>query len=463
MQTPITQFRHSTTEPFSWDDLFTSQEITQTFHSSFDPIHQYIYLARNTESPRQYHLWSLLSLTAALGSNVAHIDRGIIGRVKLNLGVVLSGRPTIRKSSAITFMQRFATGLPLNYGPTDTGGARQGIMSAMQSRWQDDIRDEMDGFAGLEELAASNFDNVISRIDRRSYRPSSIYFTAKELGRLLTAQTRELLDFFNDGIDGEPIFYQTKAGTVRIPSPLINLLGATTPGSLPHILPRDAYDHGFLSRLIFVYASKQQQRIPHPPAFTDREINLQEQLYDVFTRITTEANGRITFDQRATELYESLYAYSVPSIEFRLNAYAGRRAEHLAKLSALICILRGQSPYVISPEDVGLAHVILILTEQTMDGAYAGLDRSPDGRAYAFIREAIESVDDEALESGVIHNMLTRSGIFRTAEEHIGLLTRLKSSGRLTDNGRNICVAKNTDIDRVRMFLDSFKKRYGGA
>src|SRR6266850_929164 len=126
----------------SWEDLWSNQKLSSLFDSSYVPLADYVWLSRNTESPRQYHLWSLLSLASAAFSNHAYVARGIGGRLKLNLGIILSGRAAVRKSSAIGFMQRFAAELNINYGPTDTAGARHGIMAQMQSRWQDDIRDD---------------------------------------------------------------------------------------------------------------------------------------------------------------------------------------------------------------------------------------------------------------------------------------------------------------------------------
>lgn len=447
----------------TWEDLWENPEIKEVFHSSFAPISQYLWLSRNTESPKQYHLWCLLSLTSALASNCVWLNNGVGGRVKLNFGIVLSGRPALKKSSAINFMLRFANGFPLNYGPTDTAGARHGIMSAMQSRWQDDIKDSVDEVTSLEQLAASNFDSIIAKLDRSRMRPSSIYFPSKELGRLLTAQTRELLDFFVDGLDGEAIFYQTKAGNIRIPSPLINLLGATTPGSLPHILPRDSHDHGMLSRLIFVYGSKPEKAVPIPPEFTEQELNIQVQLYDQLKRISNEADGEITFSDKALELFKSLYSYAIPTLEFRLNAYSGRRAIHLEKLAALICLLRGESPYVISPEDVALAHIILILTEIQMDGAYIGLDKSPDAKVYSLLREIMESSPDGMIEDIVAATHVQRSGILRDHDEAIGCLTRLRSAGKIEQVGDQYRIAPSVGGDNARLFLDSFKRNYAKA
>lgn len=398
-----------------------------------------------------------MSLAAAVASNTAFVNRGIGGRLSLNLGVVLIGRSAIRKSSALSFMQRFAGELNLNYGPTDTGGARQGIMAAMQTRWQDDAKDGEPDVESLEQLAATNFDSIITRMERPRLRPSSIYFVSKELGRLLTSQTRELLDFFADGLDRTEIFYQTKLGSIRIPNPMINLIGATTPGNLPVMLPRDAPDHGLLSRLIFVYASKAEKDVPIPPQMDRHELARQARLIEHLQTIASHQIGEIVMSPEAEAEYRNLYAYDVKTKEYRLNAYAGRRnSDHLARVAALLCLLRGQMPFVISREDIGLAHAILVMTESQMDGAYVGLDKTVDGRAYAHLREFMESMPG-LTKHDHLAAMLIRLG--HKPEEATTMLGRFVQSHRLIQHGIEYELQTKTGNDVLAVYITSLISR----
>lgn len=435
---------------------YNEKEVNAAFGNSFDSVRKYLHLSRNTESPRQYHLWNLLSLTSALCSNNTWFNHGVAGKIKLNLGVVLIGRPAIRKSSAISFMQRFAAGLPLNYGPTDTGGARHGIMTAMQTRWQDDTKDNSNDSdppipVTLQELAESDMAHIVARIPKRRTRPSSIYFTSKELGRLLTAQTRELLDFFADGLDGESIFYQTKTGNIRIPTPLINLLGATTPGSLATILPRDSHDHGFLSRVIFVYGSGNERSVPLPPIPTDQELNIQGELLERLDRVSKEAEGEVTFSPEAEEEYRYLYDYAVVVQDFRLNAYSGRRSIHLVKLAAIICLLRAEQPYQVSREDVALAHLILILTEVDMDSAYVAMSRTQEAKGFALIKEIIESRPTPPTHSELITH-LVRVGW--TEQEAIQILDVLARMHRIRSADGVIRLHESVGIEKAGLYMN---------
>lgn len=383
------------------------------------------------------------------------VSHGVAGRVKLNLGVVLIGRPALRKSSAISFMQRFAQSLSLNIGPTDTGNARYGVMAAMQSRWQEDLRNDQSGIpfipTDLASLAGTNFDSIIPIVRRARIRPSSIYFTSKELGRLLSSQTRELLDFFSDGLDGEPVFYQTKTGNIRLPNPLINLLGTTTPGSLTSILPRDAHDHGFLSRIIFVYGSKNEKSIPLPPKKTDQEIEIQSQLLEKLKRMPVEAEGEITLNAEAEEEYIRLYDYSIVTQEFRLNAYSGRRPVHLLKLAAIICLLRGEAPYVINRNDLALAHTILILTESDMDAAYMGMSKTVEARAFILMREILESHGPEQGEHTRMLTHLMKAGW--TEQEVIHILDVLTRMHKIRGEGGVLRILESMGVEKAGQYV----------
>lgn len=363
-------------------------------------------------------------------------------------------------------MRRFADSVSLNYGPTDTGGARHGIMTAMQNRWQNGFRvkladaeqeEENDSIPhSLGELAATSFDSIAATMDKGRTRASSIYFSAKELGRILTAQTRELLDFFADGLDCESIYYQTKTGGIRLPSPIINLIGATTPGNIASILPRDAHDHGLLSRLIFVYAGRSEKPVPIPPTLSDAESVLQDSLLAALHRAAQYADGEVRLGPDGEDEYRKLYTYPVPTLEFRLNAYTGRRSDHLARLAAITCVLRGETPYIINRRDVGLAHLILILTEKDMDGAYMGLDKSIEGRIFSTIREVIESVDGQH-ERAVLYSHLTRAGF--NDEESAKAFQHLIDAGRIIHAKGKISLGGSIGGEKAAVYVKALCKR----
>lgn len=427
-------------------------------------ILEYLKLTSDLESPIPYHIWSFLSCVAALCGDRIYLRHGPMGKMRLNLGVILSGAPALRKSTALTVMQRFAEGLPLYYGPTDTAGQRQGIMSAMMPRWQVDSPE--DGVADvsaetLEELANFNSDSILSTLpDPVTRKASEIYFVSKELGRLMGSQTRELLDFFTDGIDGESFHYQLKNQVIKINNPLINLIGATTPASLGQMMPKGAADHGFLSRLIFVHATSLTRANPTPSVWNDRQLeirdSLQSLLLDQFGNINTE----ISLSEAAVKSYHDLYPYLVKTQDIRLMAYGGRRQGHLLKVAALLALCRGNSPIIVQACDVRLAHAILLLTEGFMDRAFYGLDTGLYSRVHCALCEIAESTADGVFSLDMVFQ---QAGYLAPRENLSSMCVSLQEQKRIVlDRGGggsnpfwriNSETNSQTQLDLHRVFL----------
>lgn len=397
---------------------------------------QYLTLTEGLESPTPYHIWSFLSLISALCGSRITLQHGPTGNQKLNLGVILSGAPAIRKSTALTVMQKFAEGLPIYYGPTDTAGQRQGIMSAMLPRWQVDSDDEdptqLD-FDSLESLAEYDSDSVLPTLpDPVTRRASEIYFVSKELGRLLSAQSRELLDFFTDGMDGESFHYQLKNQVIKIAKPLISLIGATTPASLGAMMPRGASEHGFLSRIIFVHATELTQSVPIPAAWTDHHEMIRKKMHERILDMITGTNTEVTLSENAERTFKDLYGYRVGTSDVRLMAYAGRRQTHLLKVAALLAILRGETPVRVTSADLRLSHGILAHTEVFMDRAFYGLDTGLYSKVLCAACELAEGSSDGQFSLGMMHR---QAGYLATREVLSNMLQSLQDQGKIKHRG----------------------------
>jgi len=382
--------------PYSnWHEVLTDPR----FSASSEALRKYLILCEGVESPTPYHIWSFISLLAALAGDRLTLSNGPMGRERLNLGIVLTGIPAIRKSSALTLMQKFAQGLPVSYGPTDTAGQRQGIMSAMLPRWQKDSLEDNStieaSLSTLEELAMLDTDGISVKLENPLERKASeIYFVSKELGRLIASNSRELFDFFTDGLDGETFHYQLKSQTIKIHKPLMNLLGATTPGSLGTLMPRGGDTHGFLSRLIFVHAATVERAVPIPKEWDDRQLSVKGDLHQSIHEMLETQNADISLTEGATETFKDLYGYCPSVMDIRLQAYSGRRAKHLLKIAALLGIMREPKAGKVIASDMRLAHALLVLTETTMDRAFFGLDQSLYARVLCAVAELIEGSSD---------------------------------------------------------------------
>lgn len=386
----------------------------ERYAPSSQMIRDYLTLTEGLESPTPYHIWSFISLFGALAGSRVYIDQGAIGKKKLNLGVILIGFPAIKKSSAITVMEQFSEGLPLQYGPTDTSGQRQGIMAAMLPRWQYDSmvqdKEEFDLEPTTLEILA-NFDTtgIIPAVPMARIPPASeLYFASKELGQLLASPSRELMDFFTNTIDGVSINYQLKTQSIKIKSPLVNLLGATTPGSLYDLLPRGAPGHGFLSRLIFVYADRLANSNPIPRPWNDTQRHLRDRMLSQIEETFERVDGGLHMSDAAGRTYSDLYVYSTNMRDVRLSAYAARRPNHIMTMSGLIALMRGAHKNQIIASDVRLAHAIMTMTEGLMPKAFYGMERSQRGQVLIAATEYLErqprfKIKDQVLIDQLMH------------------------------------------------------------
>jgi hypothetical protein len=391
----LTMNRSANTAYTKWHELLADPR----FAPSSQAIRDYLSLCDGLESPTPYHIWSFLSMTAALCGERVTIEHGPMGNLRLNLGVVLTGVPAVRKSTALTIVQKFAEGLPVSYGPTDTAGQRQGIMSAMLPRWQKEPKDEVNDFEisteMLSQLAEMDTDSIHAKLpDPVERKASEIYFVSKELGRLIASTSRELFDFFTDGMDGETFHYQLKNQVIKIHKPLMNLLGATTPSSLGNMIPKGGESHGFLSRLIFVHAPHVDKPVPIPLQWSEDQLAIRQSLHDRMMESYLNPHQTLKLSESAEQTYVDLYSYVPATSDIRLSAYAGRRAVHLLKLAGLLAFLRCDPSRTVTAADVRLSHALLVLTEANMERSLSGLDLGFYGRFMCALIELLEMQPD---------------------------------------------------------------------
>lgn len=424
--------------PYSrWHALLKDER----YSASSVALRSYLALTDGMESPTPFHIWSFLSMMSALAGGRIYFDHGAIGKKKLNLAVVLTGFPAIRKSTAITVMESFSHGLPLQYGPSDTSGQRQGIMAAMLPRWQYDHAEQKDEFGitpdSLKALAELDTSSIMAALPSRSLPPASeLYFTSKELGRLFASTTgHDLINFFTDAIDGESVYYQIKTQAIRIRSPLINLLGATTPGNLSSILPRGATEHGLLSRILFVYADRLAASNPIPQAWSPVQVALKDKLLSQIEETLERVDGVLEMSESAEKTYRDIYNYNPRFNDVRLQAYVGRRADHLVKVAGALCLSRGAPQQQITASDVRLAHGLIILTEALMPRAFLGLDPRPSSKFHLGLVEYLESQPNQKADKELCLKQLAHIG---GIEDLHRWTIDLATQARVLDNGKDL-------------------------
>ena len=348
-----------------------SKAATLAASDSAVALNEYLELMEDTESPRTFHVWSLIAAVAALIGKNAKFQSGPAYTVHANLFVVLLGPAGLRKSSAINHITRLLETTSINFGPTDTGGQRQGLMTALGGRVarHKTVLEMIDGLDGAPLIPAQ----LKPRLS------SDLALWAPELGRLFGSGSREMADFLVSLWDGEDIDYQTRSGIVKIRHPLATMLGATTPSSLASLLPENAPGHGILSRILFIHDEKIYKRVPLPPEPNENWWELRARIVKRFEWIDWNRED-FSLSTAARGCYVEHYGYRPQLEDPRLESYRERRATTLIKVSMCLAALRQDT--MINEADILLAHELLTLAEPSMHRAleFFGQNRIYIGR-----------------------------------------------------------------------------------
>lgn len=251
----------------------------------------YLEYTDKTESPRLFNLWTGISCIAAALRKKIYFSLGRI-RVYPNLYIVLVAEPgAARKTQAITYGRRIMSKLDSI------------ILSADAITMQ----------ALLEDI--ENASQVEHMPDGTVMTHNSLTILSREFESFL-GQKKEntpMLVLLTDLFDCEelPWKYRTKnSGTNTLSAVFLNVLAATTPGSLASSLPSSAIGGGLTTRILFVFMEGKHKKvaIPEPPP-QSLEIALIHDL-EIISRIV----GVYKFTDRAKsnwiEWYESYDEFS---------------------------------------------------------------------------------------------------------------------------------------------------------
>jgi hypothetical protein len=240
---------------------------------------------------------------------------------------------------------------------------------------------------------------------------NSLLVLAGELGVLLPGYDGEFLNALTDLYDGNP--YEERRRTkdlhIKIPKPQLNILGCTTPSYLNEFMPEGAWDQGFISRVILVYAGESERR----SIFSTIENNLVPDLTPDIKQIA-QLYGEFTMDQDAMEAFEHWFMSGCePAPDHpRLLHYCTRRHFHLLKLCMIYAVTRGDE-LNIKLEDYQAALDLLIETEFYMLDIFKAMgghtnDAKAMEEAWYYVFQTTMKEKTVLLESRLVHFISNR-------------------------------------------------------
>ena len=405
-------------------------------------LNEYLDMVEDTESPRLFHVWSAIAdIAAALGRR-CWFPFGAAGDIYANHYILLVGTPGTRKSTASSMAKRvLANSTGVRFAPKDTGGQRQGLVTAMGGA------EDQKEFVGAVEvannsLAALTLEDIeevtndpedekarfISAADKHH-----MFLVAGEFGQFIGQNNRQLLDFLTAMWDGEDYEYQLKGSVSTLKNPLLNILGATTPTSIAQNMPPQAGGQGFLSRVILVYGARKYKSVPRPVA---PAVELVSAVSDRLQRVYFELAGAFDETDDARDYSIRLYDYSLEITDSRFGYYNERRYTHLIKLA--MCLAAGRGTQTISRADYEEAHRILRATERGMPDALGEFGMNPLATLKQSILEAVRNQVMIPLDS--LQAMFHRDARAGEIQEVLNDLQRLKQVkyAQRKDGGVNI-------------------------
>src|SRR5215471_3698124 len=337
-------------------------------------------------SPMIYRKWTAISYVAAALERKVWV-RTMGSSLYPNLFTLLVGPPGIGKGQAIYPGEGILREVPDHIvGPSDITSAA--LIDALNEASRKIV------MIGPTPYVEFNSLTIISR----------------ELGVLIPAWETSLMNNLTDIYDGFPIDHKRRGKDLRIKilSPQINLLGACTPSYLNSVIPQGAWDQGFISRTIMIYAG---QRISRDPFSEDANLEFlgrlqKDLLHDLKT--IAQAYGQLSFTTPAVLAIKAWQktGYAPEPSHQKLQFYNSRRLAHLLKLCIISSMSRSDDK-VITLENYGEAMNWLSEAEGQMPDIFksmiGGGDSAAMDEAWSFVWNLFSKENKPIAEHRVVH------------------------------------------------------------
>jgi hypothetical protein len=309
-----------------------------------DWISSWVKYSEGLPSPELWRQWAGVALVAGAMERKVFI-RTRMGELYPNLYTVLVGPPGVGKTVLTSRVWAMWAELGDNGDPNGFHLAASSLTSA----------------SIIDDLREANRRIIHPNMEITSF--NSLAICSNELGVLLPEYDNSFMSKLTDIYDGHPYSERrrTRELNFKIDRPQLNLLAATTPSYLHSILPEGAWDQGFLSRTLLVYAA---DRIT---TSVFEELNFDDSLQkDLIAdlRHIFALGGKMVFTEEARNAIEIWNKAGMPPVPEhpKLMHYLTRRMAHLLKL-CMVASISDSDDLVITVEHFQTAQSWLINLE----------------------------------------------------------------------------------------------------
>lgn len=317
----------------------------------------YLDYTKHSEAPDSFHFWTGVSTIAGALQRKVWQDQLIFQWIP-NFYVIFVAPPgTATKSTTLNFGMGLLEQVPdIKFGPES--GSWQGLGDALAA-------------------SASYFDYNDPIVGPMKVPQSAITVAASELGTFLRPDDEHAVSFLTDAWDGRKrkFAHKTKhSGNIEIPSPCLNIIGATTPSWIQRNMPDSSIRDGLLSRVVFVYAEAKRHYVSLPSRnvatkdFYDQGKKLVEDLTEISKMVGNYALAKEVEEPGGwMDTWYTNHHGGRPThlASDRYGGYIARKQTHLVKL-AMVLAASKREVLEITKEDFEEANLILTDAEHSM-------------------------------------------------------------------------------------------------
>lgn len=208
---------------------------------------------------------------------------------------------------------------------------------------------------------------------------NSLIVTSDELGVFLPSYENDFMNVLTNIYDCR-VYSETRRTAkinIKMDSPQLNFMAATTPSYLTSMLPEGAWDQGFLSRTMLIYSGAEAPSDLFSTNAFDEELgqHLEHDLHEIGNMF-----GKLSFSEDAKDAINAWHIAGGPPAPThpKLSHYNTRRTAHLLKLCIVSAVSRNSM--IIDLENFIEAQDWLLEAEFVMPDIFRAMRSGGDGR-----------------------------------------------------------------------------------
>ena len=295
----------------------------------------YMHMIGTNEVPRQWHLWSALSLLAACIQDRVWIRVDEVWKVYPNIYVMLVGASGSGKEFAVSTAQSF---IPTKSRANKWAGTltRPGMLEWL-------------ALSGATQTHGKGKHKVTTSTNPRCW------FVAEELGAAIpSGDLGQALIALLTAIYVRPADYgdgNRQHGFLQLVRPCVNALLATTDEWLIRSIPKDAVEGGFIARMQVIRGERDYRvRYPemlYPDDYAEVRDHLQRRVEDYLSL----EEGEFRLDEEAKAVHHHWYRNQQPPSDSALRPAFNKADALIYKLSLLLALCEWPGREAINEED----------------------------------------------------------------------------------------------------------------